>query len=128
MAFSPDITERVARARSDLRMGVPVVVTDQGVGALVFAAETLTKDRLADARGLGGSITLAITGRRAETLKARAYDGDLARLILPSDVNLTWIRDVADPANDLSAPMKGPLKAIRAGDPAIARLSLMLAK
>ena len=128
MAFAPDITERVARARSDLRMGVPVVVTDQGVGALVFAAETLTKDRLADARGLGGSITLAITGRRAETLKARAYDGDLARLILPSDVNLTWIRDVADPANDLSAPMKGPLNAMRAGDPAIARLSLMLAK
>lgn len=128
MAFAPDITERVARARSDLRMGVPVVVTEQGTGALVFAAETLTKDRLSDARSLQAGIVLAITGRRAETLKARAYDGDLARIGLPSDVNLSWIRGVADPANDLSAPMKGPLNTLRDGDPAIARLSLMLAK
>lgn len=128
MAFAPDITERVARARSDLRMGVPVVVTDQGAGALVFAAETLTRERLDGARALGAETALAITGRRAETLKARAYDGDLAGIVLPQDVDLSWIRDVADPANDLNAPMKGPLNAMRGGDPAIARLALMLVK
>lgn len=50
MAFAPDITERLARARADLRMGVPVVITDQGEGAMVLAAETLVQDRLRDAR------------------------------------------------------------------------------
>jgi GTP cyclohydrolase II len=70
MSFSPDITERLARARADLRMGVPVVLGD----ALVLAAETLDAGRLADLRGLGGQAVLAITEWRAETLKARAYD------------------------------------------------------
>ena len=40
MAFAPDITERLARARADLRMGVPVVLDG---GALVLAAETWTE-------------------------------------------------------------------------------------
>jgi GTP cyclohydrolase II len=128
MAFAPDITERLARARADLRMGVPVVITDQGEGAMVLAAETLVQDRLTDARGLGQPVMLAITGRRAETLKARAYDGDIARVTLPEDVGLSWIRDVADPSNDLNAPMKGPLAAVRDGDPSFARLGILLAK
>ncbi|MDG2341183.1 MAG: GTP cyclohydrolase II [Paracoccaceae bacterium] len=128
MAFAPDITERLARARADLRMGVPIVVTDEGAGTLVLAVETLTNDRLSDARALGGDVSLAITCRRAETLKARAYDGDLARILLPDDVSLAWIKDVADPANDLNAPMKGPLVSMRDGDAANARLALVLAK
>ncbi|MDF1706626.1 MAG: GTP cyclohydrolase II, partial [Paracoccaceae bacterium] len=41
MSFSPDVTEILARARADLRMGVPVVLQDGSGGALVLAAETL---------------------------------------------------------------------------------------
>ena len=50
------------------------------LSALVMAAETLAAARLADLRALGGQPVLAITARRATTLKARAYDGDLARV------------------------------------------------
>lgn len=128
MAFAPDITERIARARADLRMGVPVILTDDGAGALVLAVETLTAERLNDLRGLGVHASLVITARRAETLKARAYDGDIARISLPDDVSLNWVRGVADPADDLRSPMKGPMVSHRDGDAALARLAILLAK
>jgi GTP cyclohydrolase II len=127
MAFAPDITEQIARARADLRMGVPVVLT--GVSsALVLAAETLNAARLADLLALGGDPVIAITARRAETLKARCYDGDLARVLLPPDAALGWISSVADPADDLRSPMKGPLSCARGGNAAAHRTALALTK
>ncbi|MDU8929270.1 GTP cyclohydrolase II [Alisedimentitalea sp. MJ-SS2] len=129
MSFAPDITEVLARARADLRMGVPVVlIGGHGEAALMLAAETLEAQRLADLRALGGAPVLAITARRAETLKARAYDGDLARVALPGDAGLPWVLGVADPADDLKTPMKGPLIAARDGDAALHRLAIQLAK
>ncbi|MGR3713040.1 MAG: GTP cyclohydrolase II [Shimia sp.] len=128
MSFSPDIVERLARARADLRMGVPIVLTGGGTAVLVMAAETLDRDRLADLRVLGGTPHIVITGRRAETLKARAYDGDIARVRLPADADLKWLRGVADPADDLMSPMKGPLATERDGDADLHRAALKLVK
>ena len=129
MSFAPDITEVLARARADLRMGVPVVLRGAGGAAvLMLAAETLDAQRLADLRALGGAPVLAITARRAETLKARAYDGDLARVALPGDATLAWVLSVADPADDLKTPMKGPLATVRGGEAGLHRLALRLAK
>jgi GTP cyclohydrolase II len=125
MGFSPDITERLARARADLRMGVPIVLDG---GAVVLAAETLDAARLAHLRTLGGDPVLAITGRRAETLKARAYDGDIARVLLPPDATLAWVRAIADPADDLRAPMKGPLRTARDGAADLHRAAIALTK
>ncbi|TMM52394.1 GTP cyclohydrolase II [Sulfitobacter sabulilitoris] len=127
MSFEPDITERLARARADLRMGVPIVLNGP-VPALVLAAETLTQQRLTDLLALGGAPVLAITLRRAQTLKARAYDGDLARVLLPDDAALPWVQSVADPADDLRAPMKGPLLCARGGDVTAHRAALDLVK
>ena len=53
MPFAPDITELLARARADLRMGVPLVMSGEGA-VLVMAAETLNPQRLADVLALGG--------------------------------------------------------------------------
>ena len=125
MAFAPDITERLARARADLRMGVPVVLDG---GALVLAAETLDAARLADLRTLGGQAVLTVTGWRAETLKARAYDGDIARIVLPPDAALNWVRSIADPADDLRAPMKGPLRTAREGSAELHRAAIAMMK
>ncbi|MGB5863858.1 MAG: GTP cyclohydrolase II [Sulfitobacter sp.] len=124
MHFAPDVTETLARARADLRMGVPVVIGD----VLVLAAETLTAARLNDVMTLNGEAVLAITARRAQTLKARAYDGDLARIILPSDATLAWVHSIADPADDLRAPLKGPLSAVRDGTATQHSIALTLAK
>ena len=127
MALLPTLHERLSRARADLRMGLPVVLRHNGASVLAASAETLSPERLSDLRALGTPV-LAVTARRAETLKARAYDGDLARILLPDDAGLGWLQAVADPADDLSAPMKGPLLTRREGDAAFARLALALAK
>ncbi len=128
MSLAPEITERIARARTDLRMGLPVVLLDGTRAALVLAAETLTPDRLADLLALPGTPVLAITARRAETLKARPYDGDLARLPLPADASPAWVKALADPADDLRHPMKGPLIALRDGPADLHRIALKLTK
>src|SRR6056297_1791297 len=128
MSFAPDIAEILARARAALRMGVPVVLRGAEGDALVLAAETLDAQRLADLQALGGQPVLAITARRAETLKARAYDGDLARVEVPLDAGLVWVLGVADPADDLKMPMKGPLISQREGPAELHRLAIQLAK
>ncbi|MBL9052775.1 MAG: GTP cyclohydrolase II [Tabrizicola sp.] len=127
MVLALSIPERLTRARSDLRMGVPVVLCADGRAALIAAVETLDDDRLAVLRGFGAPV-LAITARRAETLKARVYDGDLARIVPPVDASLDWLRALADPANDLRMPMKGPLQSLRDGAPDLARAALALTK
>ncbi len=127
MPLAPTIVERLNRARGDLRMGVPVVLTDAGRGVLAVAVEALDPARLADLRGLGVA-ELAITARRAETLKARAYDGDLARIEVPEAAGVDWLKAVADPADDLRLPMKGPLRSLRGGGAALHRAALTLAK
>ena len=127
MSFAPDITELLARARADLRMGVPVVLSGE-TSVLVLAAETLDAVRFSDLLALGGEPVLCITARRAQTLKAPAYDGDVARISLPSDATLKWVQSIADPADDLRAPMKGPLTSARTGDPSPHRAAVSMIK
>ncbi|MBR9838222.1 MAG: GTP cyclohydrolase II [Salipiger thiooxidans] len=129
MPLSPNLMEILARARADLRMGVPVVLAGaDGAGVMMLAAETVSQDRLALFQDAGGEVDLVLTARRAATLKARVYDGDLARVAVPADAGLDWVRSIADPADDLSMPMKGPLKERRGGDVSLQRLALTLAK
>ncbi|MFY9239683.1 MAG: GTP cyclohydrolase II [Roseovarius sp.] len=131
MRLAPDITEQIARARADLRMGLPVALCAAGTSALVMAAETLSAERLDALRGLGAAdraLCLAITARRAETLKARAYDGDIARLEVPQDAGLAWVQATANPEGDLATPMKGPYAARRGGDATLHRLGVDLVK
>ena len=123
MGFAPDDTERLARARADLRMGVPVVVAGGGV---LLAAETLQPERLALLRGIGAAV--AITDWRARTLKLAAYDGDVARVAIPADAGAAWVQALANPADDLRAPMKGPLRALRDGSADLARAAIALCK
>ncbi len=119
--------ERLARARSDLRMGAAILISDGNANALVLAAETATPDRLADLRSLG-STDLTITARRAETLRARAYDGDLARVALPRDADLAWVRASSDPSADLLYPLKGPYLTRRDGGAGLHRAAIALCK
>lgn len=127
MSLKPTQTEKLARARSDLRLGLPVVLLDSGRAMLATAVEALTPSRLTDLAALG-PLELALTARRAETLKARAYDGDLARIAVPAGADLRWLSAVADPADDLRVPMKGPLSALRNGDASLHRLAIALMK
>jgi GTP cyclohydrolase II len=127
MGLALTALERLARARSDLRMGVPVVLRDAGGAALALAAESASAERLAALRALG-PVDLALTERRAATLKARAYDGDVARVALPADAGLGWVQATADPSADLAWPMKGPYLTRRSGSAALHRAAIALCK
>lgn len=127
MALKPNFMERLARARTDLRLGLPVVLTDGTSRFAVLAADGIDAARLADTLQLGSGV-LVITDRRATTLNARAYDGDLARLSLPRGVDSAWIRSVSDPKDDLSQPMKGPFTSERGGSTESHRAALGLMK
>ncbi len=127
MTLAPDPTELLARARFDLRMGLPVVLN--GIQPLVIAAaETLTEDRVKALRSLSTDCVLAVSARRASTLKAHAYDRDIARLILPKNADLSWLKGIADPAGDLQNPMKGPFNSARDGDATAHRFAVTLTK
>lgn len=127
MSMAPDIVETLARARSDLRMGVPIVLIG-ATSVVAVAIEALSPARLADMRDLDAGPVLTLTAWRAKTLKAPAYDGDLARIALPDSAALGWVQALADPADDLATPMKGPLNSVRAGDAAPHRAALNLCK
>lgn len=123
MALSPNNVEKLARARADLRMGVPVVLTD----GVILAVETLGAERLHDLCSFGEPC-IAITDWRAQTLKVQVYDDDLARIALPADVTAKWVRAIADPADDLGNPMKGPYRCLRGGSADLARAGITLTK
>ena len=127
MLLGPTIPERLNRARTDLRMGVPVVLAADGRTSLALAVEAVDEQRLQALRLLG-QPELALTARRAETLKARAYDGDIARLDVPADMGIDWLRALADPADDLRMPMKGPFKSLRNGPADLHRAAIQLIK
>lgn len=127
MTLHPNKAELTARARADLRMGVPVLLQSADQAVMMAAAETLSAARLADMRLLGRAV-LAITPRRAEILKARAYSDFVARIMLPETADMRWIAGIADPADDLMVPLKGPLKTQRGGDEQLACAALGLCK
>ena len=126
-SFAPDMIEMLARARADLRMGVPVVL-DSTDPVVMFSIETLSPQRLAQIGILNAPAVLVLTAQRAHTLKAPAYDGDLARILLPKNADTGWITALANPADDLRVPMKGPLQCQRDGDASAHRTAIKLIK
>ena len=127
MSFAPNMIEMLARARADLRMGVPIVL-DGANPVAIFSVETLTPQRLVQIPTLSEEAVLVITAQRANTLKAPSYDGDLARIILPENLDIGWIIAISNPADDLRLPMKGPLKCQRNGDATAHRAAIKLIK
>ncbi|MDF2231175.1 GTP cyclohydrolase II [Albimonas sp. CAU 1670] len=127
MGLKLSLWENAARIRAELRIGAAVVLVRGQAGVLAGAAESLTAERLEDFRGVGPT-DLVITSRRAQTLKARAYDGDVARIILTPDFDLGRIRATADPAKDLESPLKGPYQTRRDGDAGLHRAAVRLVK
>lgn len=123
-----DKDEQIARLRGDLRMGVPVAILDGETCWLAAAVETLTDDRLAELWAMGCHLQITLTNRRAKTLAAPAYDGDLVRISVPTGAKVNWLHGMADPSLDLQMPMKGPFSFLRDGSAAVHRAAIQLCK
>ncbi len=126
--FEVTPTDHLERAVGELRRGAVMAVG----GILVASAEAVTPERFAQMQATG-PVRLVLTDRRAGVLKLRAYDGDVARVVLPDDARLSLVQALADPSQDMTVPMKGPFETERAdedagGDAATARLATALCK
>ena len=129
MKFHTSTIEQTARLRSDLRLGRPVLISNEKNIGLIFAIETIKKDVVTEIkREYQKSSHLVITARRAQTLNVTPYDGDLARLILDDSASYNWLLATANPALDLSFPLKGPFKTHRNGETEISRAAINLCK
>ena len=127
MEFTLTDLEKLARARADLRVGVPIVLSGEGTDLLAVAAENASQAVLDQFRGLGQPV-LVLTRRRGETLRATCYDGDILRIPVPVGAGIDWLAAMADPADDLRVPMKGPHRVLRGGDVGAHRGAIALIK
>ncbi len=112
MDLTANAIEKLAQARYDLRLGLPIVLQKGEVFLCFAAVETLPATRLNNLEK-HGVLTVALSPRRAETLKIQVYDEDIARIVVPSNPDLAWLRAIADPSQDLEKPFKGPFVSLR---------------
>jgi GTP cyclohydrolase II len=127
MSIELTASERIARIRSDFRMGVAVGFRSGLEKWLVASSETITLSRFNGMRKLG-PLELAITDWRAQTLSTWATDGDIARLAIPDDKDLDWVHSVCDPSDDFNTPLKGPFTPIFGGSADVSRTALAICK
>lgn len=121
--------DRLLRALAALRRGEPVALRHHDGGAVLAAIETLDQPRFDALQArLGETFCVAVTARRAETLRARVYDGDVARIAPRSGASLRQLRAIADPTAALQAPLSGPYTTIRGESAEIERVAVTLAK
>ena len=126
--LGPNAEEMTARARADLRIGAPVAVVAGDLGGIAVSAEMISAERLEALRSASEMLDLVVTARRAETLKARAYDGNIARLILEPEMTFERVHAISDPAFALSNPLMGPFPSRREGDAAAQRMAVRLTR
>jgi GTP cyclohydrolase II len=120
------------RQISDLRFGIPIIIGNDGLNALVFSIETLTTSNFKKIEWNfsepGYEAYISLTKNRANLLKIRVYEEDIARIKMPREISLDWIKATADPALDLDYPMKGPYESYRDGNGDIARIGIKFCK
>lgn len=120
-----DNTEQTVRMQTDLRLGLPIVITKEKDNFLIFSTERISKIHFSLLMNSKSEKPfLCVTSRRAQTLKARVYDNNISRIQIPEGSDINWIQATADPILDLDSPMKGPYITMRGGDTKVAELSL----
>ena len=85
MTVGPNTFEILARARNDLRVGIPIVIENN----IIASAENIDENKLKKLQEIN-SLSIAITSWRAKTLNLAPYDQDLADLA--SSTNLQHVQ------------------------------------
>jgi GTP cyclohydrolase II len=117
----------VARAIDALRRGWPV-----DIGGRSFLAIETADEAALSAFDTAGEADILISGSRAVTLKLAnqrdAVPTQSVRILRSPWVDLAAATAIADPALDLSRPMKGPFRTAPLDEPEIAEAALRLAR
>jgi GTP cyclohydrolase II len=129
--LAPTIAERLGRCRSDLCLGLPVLVKKDDQLALVLAVETLTNSRLHQLSKLIGEPELVLTANRARIVLATQASipqlNEPVRIQPPTGATADWFRHLADTNFD-KAGATGALDVLRDGEMALHYLALTLVK
>ncbi len=128
--LAPTTAESLSRAQSDLRLGLPVLITHNRSSALLLAVETLSQERLSALRTIS-TPEMVLTTNRARTIlspkqSADAQEGPV-RIQPPALATTDWYRRLADTAFDGTGPL-GPLHLIRNGETELQSFALTLVK
>lgn len=118
---------RVARAVSDLRMGMPVCLRHNGDHLLLAAAETLGAALFGEIRKVAGA-RLLLSAHRARTLSIPDYGRAEVSLPLKQVTDFATLQALADPTLDLDMPFKGPFRGDRRASRPLEQGALALAK
>ena len=105
--------EILMRARADLRLGVPIVLSGKGIDAIVAPIDVLSQARLDQLKSINEKSFILITARRAQTLKCPVYEGSFARIELGQTPKISYLKAISDPSLDLKTPLKGPFDVLR---------------
>ncbi|MBM3518358.1 MAG: GTP cyclohydrolase II, partial [Alphaproteobacteria bacterium] len=102
-----------ARAVAELRRGLPVVLADGTVAAIVAAAEAAEPEAAERLHALMGTpARLVLTARRARALHLRETGEEAVAVALPERLDPTLIHALADPTRDLENPLRGPFAVV----------------
>ena len=126
--LGPANQEILMRARTDLRLGVPIVLAGKENDAIIAPIEVLSKKRLEQLKLIDKESLILITARRAQTLKCPIYDGNFVRIGLGQVPEITSLKAIADPSLDLRNPLKGPFDVIRNNPLRLENEALLLLK
>lgn len=111
--LGPTDQEILMRARADLRLGIPIVITNQENDAVVAPLDVLNQTRLDQLKSINDNSFILITARRAQTLKCPVYEGNFARIEVGQSAKVSSLKAIADPSLDLKNPLKGPFDILR---------------
>lgn len=126
----PSPRERIARARGDLAMGLPCLVTHTGNRMVLAAAETLSQERFDALCYRFGTPHLLLTADRARAVVRSSVDfhGPVVRLHPPAPASLDWFRTLSDPQFDADPSITGAPQPSREGQAALQHLAIRLIK
>ena len=121
--------EQKIRLKNEFSLGIPVLIKKNNENFIVSPIETLKEEYLKKFFKYSKKPpTLVITKKRAQTLNVMVYDKKIARIKLPKNFNIDWLKKTADPTFDLSSPLKGPYNSIRGGSTEVAEFSIEVCK
>ena len=126
--LAPTALERLMRLRGDVRLGLPVILTGDGLACLMVPVETLSSERYAALMSGDTSAEVVMTRHRAAMLGLSDLpDADVVSIPLPAQAGMDWLLRLADPAVGDGLALPAAQLRISAGK-TIHRAAIALAK
>ncbi|MHA3915057.1 GTP cyclohydrolase II [Halovulum sp. GXIMD14793] len=130
--LTPTPAEHIARAQSDLRMGLPSLFVLGDARAIVVSPETIGQARFESLQTRFGAPELVMTLRRAlAVLKPAAASnltGRVVRINPPENAGFEWFQTLVDTKFDRPNTLIGPLHILRNGETELHGLAVDVVK